>query len=351
MGYAAAVAVAVAVAVALTVVPAMLGLAGERLRPKPGSRAARNAVVEPGQTHTFGARAGSPLVTKLPAVTALVVIAGLAVLALARPSELRARPARQRLAQTRARASATTYDLISRDYGPGFNTPLLVTVDIIRTTDPIGVMDDLGDDLAKFDGRRRGRRCPRRTAAPTSGMVQIIPEHGADRPGDGRPGAGDPRPARRTLEERYDITDLRVTGQTAVAIDVSDRLSGALLPFGARRGRTVPAADDDRVPLDRGADQGDARLPALRRGVVRRGGRGVRVGLARRAAQRAARRTGHLVPADPPDGRAVRTGDGLRGLPGLPDARGVRPHRRRPAGRASPASPEVPGSSRPPRPS
>ena len=58
MGYAAAVAVAVAVAVALTVVPAMLGLAGERLRPKPGSRASRNAVVEPGQTHTFGAKLG-----------------------------------------------------------------------------------------------------------------------------------------------------------------------------------------------------------------------------------------------------------------------------------------------------
>ena len=56
MGLAGAAAVAVAVAVALTVVPALLALAGERLRPKPGSRAARNADVEPGDTHTLGAR-------------------------------------------------------------------------------------------------------------------------------------------------------------------------------------------------------------------------------------------------------------------------------------------------------
>jgi len=227
MGYAAAVAVAVAVAVALTVVPAMLGLAGERLRPKSGSRAARNAVVEPGQTHTFGAK-WVALVTKLPAVTALVVIAGLAVLAW---------PARELALGLPDNGSAhegtserTTYDLISRDYGPGFNTPLLVTVDIIRTTDPIGVMDDLGDDLAKFEGVDAvALSTPNRSA--DLGMVQIIPEHAQTDPATADL-VREIRDQRGTLGERYDITDLRVTGQTAVAIDVSDRLSGALLPFG-----------------------------------------------------------------------------------------------------------------------
>ena len=75
MGVAAAVAVAVAVLVALTAVPAMLGLAGERLRPRPGSRAARHALVEHGDTHTLGAR-WVALVTRVPALTVLVVTAG-----------------------------------------------------------------------------------------------------------------------------------------------------------------------------------------------------------------------------------------------------------------------------------
>ena len=81
MGYAAAVAVAVAVVVALTVVPAMLGIAGERLRPRPGSRAARNAVVEPGDTHTFGAK-WVRVVTRFPALTIVLVVGVLLVMAL-----------------------------------------------------------------------------------------------------------------------------------------------------------------------------------------------------------------------------------------------------------------------------
>ena len=45
--------------IALTLLPALLGFAGERLRPKPGSRAARNAVGRAGpDTHTLGAELG-----------------------------------------------------------------------------------------------------------------------------------------------------------------------------------------------------------------------------------------------------------------------------------------------------
>ena len=80
---------------------------------------------------------------------------------------------------------------MTRDYGPGFNTPLLVTTDIIRTTDPLGVMDDLGQDLAKLHGVETvALSTPNRTA--DLGMVQIIPEQVADRSGDGGPGARDP---------------------------------------------------------------------------------------------------------------------------------------------------------------
>ena len=62
-------------------------------------------------------------------------------------------------------------------------------------------------------------------------MVQMIPAKRADRPGTADL-VREIRDDRGELEKKYDVTDLRVTGQTAVTIDVSDRLAGALLPFG-----------------------------------------------------------------------------------------------------------------------
>ena len=228
MGYAAAVAVAIAVLVALTVVPAMLGLLGERLRPKQGSRAARNAIVEPGEMHTLGAR-WVRLVTKVPVLTAVLVTGLLVVLAL--PARDLALGLPDNGSSPRGSTERTTYDLVTRDYGPGFNTPLLVTADIIRTTDPVGVMKKLGDDLSHHHGVDAvALSTPNRSA--DLGMVQIIPAKSQTDPATAdlvraiRADRGD-------LEKKYDVTDLRVTGQTAVAIDVSDRLFGALLPFGA----------------------------------------------------------------------------------------------------------------------
>ncbi len=228
MGYAAAVAVAIAVAVALTVVPALLSLAGERLRPREGSRAARNALVQPGETHTLGSR-WVALVTKVPAVTVVLVTGVLLLMAL--PAKDLALGLPDNGTAERGTTERTTYDRISRDFGPGFNAPLLVTVDIIRTTKPIGVMKRLGRDLEQLDGVKAvALATPNRTA--DLGVVQVIPEHSQTDPQTAAL-VEEIRAARSDLEEKYDITDLKVTGQTAVTIDVSDRLSGALLPFGA----------------------------------------------------------------------------------------------------------------------
>jgi putative drug exporter of the RND superfamily len=227
MGFAAAAAVAVAVLIALTAVPAMLALTGERLRPRPGSRAARHAVVEAGDTHTMGAR-WVALVTRVPALTVALVVVGLAVvavpakdLALGLPDNGTAPP---------GSTERVTYDLVSEAYGAGYNAPLLVTVDIIRTTDPLGVMDGLGQDLARIDGVEAVALATPNPKADL-GIVQIIPESAQTDPATAdlvreiRSRAG-------TLEERYDVEHLLVTGHTAVTIDVSDRLAGALLPFG-----------------------------------------------------------------------------------------------------------------------
>jgi RND superfamily putative drug exporter len=226
MGLAAAATVAAAVMVALTAVPAMLAAAGERLRPRRGSRAARHAVVEAGDSRTFGAWWAS-WVTRLPALTILGVVTVLLVmavpakdLALGLPDNGTAPP---------GSTERVTYDLVAEAYGPGHNAPLLVIADIIGTTDPVGVMERLGDDLAATDGVAAvGLSTPNPRA--DLGVVQVIPETGQTDPATAAL-VRELRDRSSELERRHGVEDLLVTGHTAVAIDVSDRLAGALLPF------------------------------------------------------------------------------------------------------------------------
>ena len=87
MGVAAAVGVGIAVLIALTLLPALLGFAGERLRPKPRKeRAAKTAarpVEEPKQKQprTPFPRLWVRAVTKVPLLTVLIVVVGLGALA------------------------------------------------------------------------------------------------------------------------------------------------------------------------------------------------------------------------------------------------------------------------------
>lgn len=231
MGFAAAAGVAVAVGVALTLVPALLALAGERLRPRPGSRAARHGVVD--LTHggreprSLGARWAQGI-TRFPVVTVLVSVAALLVLAIPAPDLDLGLP--DRGSDPPGSTSRVTNDLVSSAYGPGWNSPLLVTVDIIRTTDPIGVVEGLAADLAELDGVAA---VPLATPNPGGdlGVIQVVPETGQTDPATADL-VREIRDRRAALEQEYDVTDLTVTGHTAVTIDVSDRLSAALVPFG-----------------------------------------------------------------------------------------------------------------------
>src|SRR5690606_14781491 len=91
-------------------------------------------------------------------------------------------------------------------------------------------MEDLAADLGELDGVDVvALATPNRTA--DLGIVQIVPETGQTDPAT----ADLVREIRRVapdLEQAYDVTDLRVTGHTAVTIDISDRLSAALVPCG-----------------------------------------------------------------------------------------------------------------------
>ncbi|MBP2478903.1 RND superfamily putative drug exporter [Crossiella equi] len=221
MGIAASVAVAVAVLIAITLIPALLACAGNRLRPKaPRQRKSRKPRRRLGL-------AWVRMATKRPVLTVVAVVAllGLATvpafeLRLALPdngTEEEHTPARE------------AYDAVSEHFGPGFNGPLIVTADILASRDPIGVVNGIAEDLRRVQGVAT---VPLATPNPKgdTGIIQVVPTTGADDPATGAL-VERLRGLRGELEDRYGVATA-VTGFTAVAIDVSDQLGRSLLPFG-----------------------------------------------------------------------------------------------------------------------
>lgn len=232
LGAAAGVAVIVAVAADLTIVPALLAGYGERFRPRPGSRSERLALAGAGRQDPdrpiLSAR-WVRLVTRRPwaTIVAVVLICG----ALAIPAKDLTLGLPDNGSQSQGSPARVTYDLVEEHFGPGHNTPLLVTADIVNTSDPVGVMEDLGDDLAELDGVAEiGLATPNPTA--DLGVVQIIPEQTQTDPRTVQL-VEDIRAAAPALADRYGISNITVTGQSAVSIDIAEALNDALLPFGS----------------------------------------------------------------------------------------------------------------------
>ncbi|GAA3810481.1 MMPL family transporter [Cellulomonas soli] len=267
MGVAAACGVGIAVVIALTLTPALLGFAGDRLRPgyrrdrKAARRTERAAAhkaagsapaVEASETAgaTTGAAAAAPVdhrhdpvvapeghnrfflgwvrtVTRWPVVTILLVVLGLGALTL---------PARDlRLAlpdagsQPEGSAARVTYDLLAEYFGPGYNGPLIVTTTIVGSTDPLGLMADLQAEIEPMAGVAAVPLATPNQNADT-GIVQVIPEGGPDS-AETKQLVQDIRDRHDELQQKYGV-DIAVTGTTAVGIDISALLGAALLPFG-----------------------------------------------------------------------------------------------------------------------
>jgi RND superfamily putative drug exporter len=240
MGLGAAGTVLVAVLVALTLLPALLGFAGARLTPGPGSRAARReaALAEHAGTpaRSGGAR-WARLVTRRPALTVAVTVIGLLVMAIPAFQLRLALPDASTAGEDTSERQA--YDAVAEYFGPGVNGPLLVLVDGL---DPASAQQTAGAVAAAIGGAPSGESgalsggldgvvhaAPQVLANGTTAIVQVVPESG---PLDEATGAlvADIRDLAPALEQRTGA-DIAVTGQTAVAIDVSDRLAGALVPF------------------------------------------------------------------------------------------------------------------------
>lgn len=224
MGLAAAVAVLLAMLAATTLLPAVMGLLGSRLTPKKRApkreRSRETARISLGQRWVT-------LVLKAPVVAVVAVVGVLGVVAIPAASLALALP--DGGSQPTGATARSAYDIVSREFGPGRNGPLIVTVDITQTT---RVMDDLkaiGDRIATLPGVDS---VSAGTPNPTldTAIIQVIPTTG---PSDQKTTQLVERI--RALEPAIDAkfgTPIAVTGATAVAIDISSRLDSALLPFG-----------------------------------------------------------------------------------------------------------------------
>ncbi|MCP2031459.1 RND superfamily putative drug exporter [Okibacterium sp. HSC-33S16] len=247
MGVSAAAGVAVAVVISITLIPAFLGFAGERLRPKAARRvrAAQHAAAAEAADGQ-GAEAGShaapvasahrpnrffagwvKAATRFPIVTILGVIAILGVVSAPALGLRLALPDAGGLPEDEP--ARVTYDLISDNFGEGFNGPLIVTGSIVTSTDPLGLMADLKSEIEKLDGVEAVPLATPNETADT-GIVQVIPTGGPDSV-ETKELVAEIRSMHDYFLDEYDV-DLSVTGFTAVGIDVSDKLGGALLPFG-----------------------------------------------------------------------------------------------------------------------
>ncbi|RFA10569.1 hypothetical protein B7R54_16160 [Subtercola boreus] len=277
MGVAAAFAVFISVCIAATLLPAIMGLAKNRLRPKHGSRVERRALAalvhdEPvtiaglgaaasdahphahaapevdvvdgnspvhAGAHAARAKSGTKpvsrsmgarwvgLVMKAPIVFIIAVCGLVGVAAIPAFSlDLNLPTSGQQPADTTNRQA---YDLLAEGFGPGFNGPLIVVADITQSTDIQGVLTKIGDELRTVPGVAVvGQGIPDPTV--DTAIFQVIPTTAPDSP-ETKTLVHD----LRALNDKVTAdlgTPIAVTGQTAVAVDISDLLTAALLPFG-----------------------------------------------------------------------------------------------------------------------
>ncbi|WP_134730375.1 MMPL family transporter [Amycolatopsis nivea] len=218
MGVAAAATVVIAVLIALTLLPAVLGFAGARV----ASSKIRVRRRTEGPTHgerwaRFVARHRVPVL-----LTALV---GLAVVAIPALSMQLGLPNDSTAAPDTTQRKA--YDLVSKGFGEGANGPLLVVVDTGPNHNP-AALKQAAADIGKLPDVAAVTP-PRVNPAGDTAVLTVIPKSGPSST-QTEDLVSAIRAQSAPLQENTGGS-LAVTGQTAANIDVSQKLSDAMLPY------------------------------------------------------------------------------------------------------------------------
>jgi uncharacterized membrane protein YdfJ with MMPL/SSD domain len=220
MGLAAAGTVTVAVLIALTLMPALLGFAGHRMK-------RTNRVLTPRRKRTgesFSTRwarftTGRPIAVLVVGLTVLSIVA------------LPALHMKLGLPDGGSKPTSTTerraYDLLSEGFGPGFNATLNVVVDspALNAPQQEQVATAVASGLEEFPGVAAVSQ-PFQNEAGDVTIVSIIPTTA--------PASDQTKDLVERLRQKADEVkadsgiDAYVTGQTALNIDTADRLGAAL---------------------------------------------------------------------------------------------------------------------------
>ncbi|CAL9483061.1 MMPL family transporter [Streptomyces sp. NPDC091046] len=231
MGVAAAGTVAIAVLIALTMIPALLGYAGRRVKPagaksKLLGRSRKGTEQAAGQPKANLGTRWASFVVRRPLAVLLLGVIGLGAAAVPAASLELGLPddGSQPTSTTQRRA----YDLLSEGFGPGFNGPLMVVVDAKGSDAPKDAFTDVEKQIKGLDGvvavtppaPNKGGDTATITVVPdskpssvqTEDLVHAIRDAGGD------------------IEAKTGAETL-VTGSTAMNIDVSEKLNDALVPY------------------------------------------------------------------------------------------------------------------------
>ncbi|MDT0610024.1 MMPL family transporter [Streptomyces lancefieldiae] len=236
MGVAAAGTVAIAVLIALTMVPALLGYAGRRVRPAGakgrllgGRKGAEKNEGAPGEERQPKANLGTrwaSFVVRRPLAVLLLGVVGLGAAAVPAASLELGLPddGSQPTSTTQRRA----YDLLSEGFGPGFNGPLMVVVDAKGSDAPKEAFTDVSNGIKDLEGVVAVTP-PQPNKAGDTATITVIP--------DSKPSSVQTEDLVHAIRDAGgDIkadtgAETLVTGSTAMNIDVSQKLNDALVPY------------------------------------------------------------------------------------------------------------------------
>ncbi|MFE2189665.1 MMPL family transporter [Streptomyces olivaceus] len=239
MGVAAAGTVAIAVLIALTMIPALLGYAGRRVKPAGAKgrllgRSRKGAEQPEGQS--AGRSEGQPkanlgtrwasFVVRRPLAVLLLGVIGLGAAAIPAASLELGLPddGSQPTSTTQRRA----YDLLSDGFGAGFNGPLMVVVDGKGAASPNDAFTSVSDEIKGLDGVVAVTP-PAPNKAGDTATITVVP--------DSKPSSVQTEDLVHAIRDaggdvKADTgAETLVTGSTAMNIDVSEKLNDALVPY------------------------------------------------------------------------------------------------------------------------
>ncbi|MER6181842.1 MMPL family transporter [Streptomyces sp. NPDC001652] len=231
MGLGGAGAVALAVLVALTLVPALFGFFGRRVLSRAVRKAGRPGNEHPSRVPTAAGRPGlgarwARFVLRRPAAVLVTCVLGLGIVALPALSlELGLPGDESKSVQTTQRRA---YDLLSEGFGPGFNGPLTVVVDLPDSADARATTDRVVETVRGVEGVASVGE-PVLNRAKDTAVLTAVPRTA--------PNSGETKDLVHAIRGAVSDVDadtgaaVLVTGTTAMNIDISEAMSDALIPY------------------------------------------------------------------------------------------------------------------------